>query len=225
MKTPDNAKIWTPSWKFLIITVLLGANIVLIRIIEALVYNWELSEAKHSEILHELCMNSSDVAGVCQRLYNHHPTKQSNTECKELRQELCVYNADSASGCLLCPNGWILHGDDCYYYSDVKEMTWNQSRDQCEKMGADLLVIKNQDQQEFIERYFSLWWGENSYWIGLHRDGDGWRWVDGEHYNSGLIQIKTRPSGRCVSMTRSGYYQEDCNTNYLWICLKKAVRI
>ncbi|XP_040291929.1 killer cell lectin-like receptor subfamily B member 1B allele B isoform X9 [Bufo bufo] len=183
MKTPDNAKIWTPSWKFLIITVLLGANIVLIRIIEAL--------AKHSEILHELCMNSSDVAG----------------------------------GCLLCPNGWILHGDDCYYYSDVKEMTWNQSRDQCEKMGADLLVIKNQDQQEFIERYFSLWWGENSYWIGLHRDGDGWRWVDGEHYNSGLIQIKTRPSGRCVSMTRSGYYQEDCNTNYLWICLKKAVRI
>ncbi|XP_040291927.1 killer cell lectin-like receptor subfamily G member 1 isoform X7 [Bufo bufo] len=191
MKTPDNTRIWTPSWKFLIITVLLGANIVLIRIIEALVYNRELSEAKHSEILHELCMNCSDMPG----------------------------------GCLLCPNGWILHGDDCYYYSDVKEMTWNQSRDQCEKMGADLLVIKNQDQQEFIERYFSLWWGENSYWIGLHRDGDGWRWVDGEHYNSGLIQIKTRPSGRCVSMTRSGYYQEDCNTNYLWICLKKAVRI
>ncbi|XP_044153972.1 killer cell lectin-like receptor subfamily B member 1C isoform X2 [Bufo gargarizans] len=216
MKTPDNTKIWTPSWKFLIITVLLGANIVLFRIIEAL--------AKHSEILHELCMNSSDVPRVCQRLYNHHPTKQSNTEYKELRQELCVYNADSASGCLLCPNGWILHGDDCYYYSDVTDRTWDQSRDQCEKMGADLLVIKNQEQQEFIQRHLRQR-REDTYWIGLHHDGDGWRWVDGEHYNSSLIQIKTQPSGRCVLMTDSDYYQEDCRSTNRWICLKKAVRI
>ncbi|XP_044153756.1 killer cell lectin-like receptor subfamily B member 1B allele B isoform X1 [Bufo gargarizans] len=216
MKTPDNTKIWTPSWKFLIITVLLGANIVLIRIIEAL--------AKHSEILHELCMNSSNLPGVCQRLYNHHPTKQSITECKELRQELCVNNADSASGCLLCPNGWILHGDDCYYYSDVPERTWNQSRDQCEKMGADLPVIKNQEQKEFIQRDLRQQ-GWDTYWIGLHRDGDGWRWVDGEHYNSGLIQIETQSSGRCVSVTRSDYYQEDCRSTNRWICLKKAVRI
>ncbi|XP_044153973.1 killer cell lectin-like receptor subfamily B member 1C isoform X3 [Bufo gargarizans] len=197
MKTPDNTKIWTPSWKFLIITVLLGANIVLFRIIEAL---------------------------VCQRLYNHHPTKQSNTEYKELRQELCVYNADSASGCLLCPNGWILHGDDCYYYSDVTDRTWDQSRDQCEKMGADLLVIKNQEQQEFIQRHLRQR-REDTYWIGLHHDGDGWRWVDGEHYNSSLIQIKTQPSGRCVLMTDSDYYQEDCRSTNRWICLKKAVRI
>ncbi|XP_040291940.1 NKG2-D type II integral membrane protein-like [Bufo bufo] len=91
-------------------------------------------------------------------------------------------------------------------------------------MGADLLVIKNQDQQEFIQRDLRQWI-ENTYWIGLHRDGDGWRWVDGEHYNSSLIQIKTRPSGRCVVMTRSGYYQEDCRSPNRWICLKKAVRI
>ncbi|XP_044153758.1 killer cell lectin-like receptor subfamily B member 1B allele B isoform X3 [Bufo gargarizans] len=182
MKTPDNTKIWTPSWKFLIITVLLGANIVLIRIIEAL--------AKHSEILHELCMNSSNLPG----------------------------------GCLLCPNGWILHRDDCYYYSDVTDRTWNQSRDQCEKMGADLLVIKNQEQQEFIRRDLRQR-GDDTYWIGLHHDGDGWRWVDGEHYNSGLIQIKTQSSERCVSMTKSDYYQENCRSTNRWICLKKAVRI
>ncbi|XP_044155967.1 killer cell lectin-like receptor subfamily B member 1C [Bufo gargarizans] len=216
MKTPDNTKIWTPSWKFLIITVLLGANIVLIRIIEAL--------AKHSEILHELCMNSSDVPGVCQRLYNHHPTKQSNAEYKRLRQELCVNNANSASGCLLCPNGWILHGDDCYYYSDVPDRTWDQSRDQCEMMGADLLVIKNQEQKEFIQRDLRQR-GEKTYWIGLYHDGDGWRWVDGEHHNSSLIQMQTQSSGRCLSMTRADYYQENCSSTNRWLCLKKAVRI
>ncbi|XP_044155698.1 killer cell lectin-like receptor subfamily B member 1B allele B [Bufo gargarizans] len=146
-----------------------------------------------------------------------------DTNITRLRQELCVSNTDSASGCLLCPNSWILHGDDCYYYSDVTYRTWNQSRDQCEKMGADLLVIKDQEQKEFIQINLRDW-REEIYWIGLHHDGDGWRWVDGEHYNSSLIQIKTQ-SGGCVSMTRSDYLQEDCRSTYRWICLKKAVRI
>ncbi|XP_044155696.1 ring-infected erythrocyte surface antigen-like [Bufo gargarizans] len=57
-------------------------------------------------------------------------------------------------------------------------------------MGADLLVIKNQEQQEFIQRNLRQWI-EDSYWIGLHHDGDGWRWVDGEHYNSGLMEEET----------------------------------
>ncbi|XP_075698464.1 killer cell lectin-like receptor subfamily B member 1B allele A [Rhinoderma darwinii] len=91
-------------------------------------------------------------------------------------------------------------------------------------MGADLLVIKDQEQQEFILRTIRQR-GDDTYWIGLQRDGDGWRWVDGEHYNSSLFQIKTRSLGRCVSMSRSGYYQTSCNSTNRWICLKKAVKI
>ncbi|XP_069612010.1 C-type lectin domain family 7 member A-like [Ranitomeya imitator] len=91
-------------------------------------------------------------------------------------------------------------------------------------MGADLLVIKSQEQQEIIRRSITQW-GDNTYWIGLHRDGDVWRWVDGEHYSGSLIQIKTPTSGRCVSMIGSDYYQENCDTGRRWICVKKAVRI
>ncbi|XP_069837885.1 C-type lectin domain family 7 member A-like [Dendropsophus ebraccatus] len=127
-------------------------------------------------------------------------------------------------GCRLCPYGWLLHGDQCYYFSDVRRRTWNQSRDQCKMMGSDLLVIKDKEQQEFIERTLSQR-TDDEYWIGLHPDGDGWRWVDGEQYNSSLFQIQTQPSGRCVSVTKSYYYQSSCSSAFRWMCVRKAVRI
>ncbi|XP_073408850.1 killer cell lectin-like receptor subfamily B member 1B allele B [Dendrobates tinctorius] len=126
-------------------------------------------------------------------------------------------------GCLLCPPDWQLYRDHCYYYSDVTGTTWSQSRDDCKKMRADLLVIKDQEQQKILQK--SIAQRGDTYWIGLHRDGDVWRWVDGEHYSGSLFQIKTPTSGRCVSMTTSDYYQDDCNTGRRWICVKKAVRI
>ncbi|XP_075208337.1 killer cell lectin-like receptor subfamily B member 1B allele B [Anomaloglossus baeobatrachus] len=91
-------------------------------------------------------------------------------------------------------------------------------------MGADLLVIKDREQQEFIQRSITQR-GQDTSWIGLHRDGDVWRWVDGGQYNSSLFQIKTQESGGCIGMTGSRYYQDHCNSTRRWICVKKAVRI
>ncbi|XP_069837884.1 C-type lectin domain family 7 member A-like [Dendropsophus ebraccatus] len=155
----------------------------------------------------------SDVPPLC---------KAESDLINEVKQ-LCVISGDRSAGCHLCPPHWLLHGDQCYYLS-VTERRWEQSRDQCKMMGSDLLVIKDKEQQEFIQRTLSQRTGD-TYWIGLHPDGDGWRWVDGERYNSSLFQIKTQPSGRCVSMTRSYYYQSSCSSAYRWMCIRKAVRI
>ncbi|XP_077112076.1 killer cell lectin-like receptor subfamily B member 1B allele B [Ranitomeya variabilis] len=142
---------------------------------------------------------------------------------KQIVQELCMDKINSSSGCLLCPPDWRLHGDLCYYYSDVAERTWSQSRDDCKIMGADLLVIKSQEQQETMQR--SIRQRGGTYWIGLHWDGDVWRWVDGEHYSGSLFGITVQSQGRCILMTQSEYYQDNCNTARRWICVKKAVRI
>ncbi|XP_071985532.1 killer cell lectin-like receptor subfamily B member 1B allele C [Engystomops pustulosus] len=130
----------------------------------------------------------------------------------------------NTQGCRpLCPDDWIQRGDDCYYYSDDKKKTsWEKSRDHCRTMGADLLVIKTQEEQEFIQRTLRRW-VDNAYWTGLCGDGSAWRWVDGEQYNSSLIQIKSAPSsGHCVSMTKHGYYPVGCNVTHQWTCLKKS---
>ncbi|KAM3913341.1 killer cell lectin-like receptor subfamily B member 1B allele B [Leptodactylus fuscus] len=175
METLDKQKTWRPSWTFVVITVLLGVNLILIRIIGALVYYYTDKEKSRNETCQE----------INQKLY----------------QDLCVDMMDRSSGmslvikgfkpvsyipgCLLCPYGWFLHGDDCYYYSDVRDRTWDQSWDHCKMMGADLVAIKDKEQEEVIQRSLRQW-GEDSYWIGLHHDGDDWRWADGEPYNSSL---------------------------------------
>ncbi|XP_075207699.1 killer cell lectin-like receptor subfamily B member 1B allele B [Anomaloglossus baeobatrachus] len=208
--------IWTPSWKAVIIVSLLGSNIVFIRIIGALLYNVKLSNIEHHAIRKDLCPNSTNVTkGYDLELF---------VERSTIRKELCIKTTDTSGGCLLCPYHWRLHGDQCYYYSDITVRNWSQSRDDCKMMGADLLVIKNQKQQEFIQSSLRQQ-VEDTYWIGLHRDGDVWRWVDGGQYNSSLFEIKTQSLGHCVSMTRSGYYEGNCNSTNRWICVKKAVRI
>lgn len=196
MEAPDKQKIWTPSWKGAIITVFLAINIILIRIIEALVYR------KGDYQIREPLLSEFELPTI---------------------KELYFTTTKMPIGDL-CPPNWLLHGDHCYYYSDKTSRTWNQSRDYCKKMRADLLVIKNQEQQEFIKR--TLRQQElDTYWIGLQHDGDGWRWVDGEHYNSSLFQIKSRSAGQCVLMFRSTYYQMSCNSASRWTCLKEAMII
>ncbi|KAG8545904.1 hypothetical protein GDO81_020159 [Engystomops pustulosus] len=148
----DKRRTWTPSWKGVIITVLLGANIILIRIIEALVYKMSSCGIQEAA-LKELCLNRTYVSRGCRPL---------------------------------CPDDWIQRGDDCYYYSDdTNTASWDKSRDHCRTMGADLLVIKTQEQKEFINRTLSRL-VDNAYWTGLRGDGSAWRWVDGEQYNSSL---------------------------------------
>ncbi|XP_069834983.1 C-type lectin domain family 7 member A-like [Dendropsophus ebraccatus] len=146
MGTPDSLKIWMPSWRGVIIAVSLGINIILIRCIMALVFmkrDCESCESPHSEC-----------------------------DCSAIK-ELCLMRSNTSTECHLCPPNWLLHGDHCYYFSSAMSTSWNQSRDQCKMMGTDLLVIKDKEQQEFIQRSLSQR-TDDLYWIGLHPDGDGW---------------------------------------------------
>ncbi|XP_073537727.1 C-type lectin domain family 2 member B-like [Phyllobates terribilis] len=145
------------------------------------------------------------------------------TRLAALKKELCVTTSGASDSCSLCPPHWPLYGDHCYYYSHVTDKTWNQSRDDCKMMGADLLAIKDLEQQNFMASTLKKW-SEDLYWIGLHRDGDVWRWVDGEHYTGSFFPIKT-DAGGCVSMSKSGYFQSSCNSKFRFICVKKSVRI
>ncbi|XP_075114178.1 uncharacterized protein LOC142183131 [Leptodactylus fuscus] len=261
----DTSKTWRPSWKGVIITALLGANIILIRVIEALVSNHGLSNAERSTIRKSLCMDMSGDL-ICKHLTTQLMSLDNllgrllcppycyitgcllcppycyitgcllcPPHCYITGRLLCLpycYITGRLlcppycyiTGCLLCPYGWFLHGDDCYYYSDGSDRTWNQSRDHCKMIGADLVTIKDKEQEEVIQRSIRQR-GEVTYWIGLHYDGDDWRWADGEPYNSSLFQIRTRSLGHCVSMTKSDYYQNNCNSENRWICQKKAVKI
>ncbi|XP_074508865.1 C-type lectin domain family 12 member B-like [Sebastes fasciatus] len=87
--------------------------------------------------------------------------------------------------CQPCPKSWILFKEKCYlfYEEDAPWKTRENSRKFCQKKKADLVVIDNLQEQEFISNhtksYHDMYHG---YWIGLEKIKDKyWVWVDGRN--------------------------------------------
>nr|XP_033478867.1 CD209 antigen-like protein C [Epinephelus lanceolatus] len=72
------------------------------------------------------------------------------------------------------PADWITFGNSCYLMSKEKK-SWTDSSKACETHGAWLVIISNEEEQEFIS-FFT----RNS-WIGLtDKEPEGeWKWVNG----------------------------------------------
>ncbi|XP_023998742.1 C-type lectin domain family 4 member E-like [Salvelinus sp. IW2-2015] len=126
----------------------------------------------------------------------------------------------------VCPRGWKKLGSSCYYVS-TELKSWEESRQDCRDRGADLVVIKSQEQQIFVN------WlcGRKDYvWIGLTDSvtEGAWKWVDDTpltttYWNSG------EPNGgraeNCVYFYSSSsdtgeWWDYDCSYKYRWICEK-----
>ncbi|XP_037388466.1 C-type lectin domain family 4 member K-like [Pygocentrus nattereri] len=78
--------------------------------------------------------------------------------------------------------GWICFSCNLYWISTEKK-NWAKSREDCRDRGADLLIINNKKEQEFITRKFS---GTEA-WIGLtDSETEGvWKWVNDSAMTTG----------------------------------------
>ena len=91
-----------------------------------------------------------------------------------------------------CPNYWKEYGNSCYLFltpgrSEV--MSWEASRANCKRYGADLVSILSSSEADFIYRQTSPL-SNNSFWIGLHKKKTtsdpkkGWVWSDGGNFTN-----------------------------------------
>ncbi|XP_021480704.2 C-type lectin domain family 4 member E-like [Oncorhynchus mykiss] len=135
--------------------------------------------------------------------------RTSNNNLTEQRDELQVQNKnlDKEKADLkrrynmlnqTCLEAWRKFGFSLYYISDWTE-SWDESRQDCLKRGADLVIINSKVEQELIcpfKRFF---------WIGLtDRETKGtWKWVDGTLMTTGFWS-PGEPNGASINST------EDC---------------
>ncbi|XP_051572740.1 C-type lectin domain family 4 member E-like [Myxocyprinus asiaticus] len=76
------------------------------------------------------------------------------------------------------PEKWIQHKGRFYVFSSETK-NWNSSRERCQALGGDLVIINSREEQEFLARQIPTI-GATLYWIGLtdsHEEGK-WLWVD-----------------------------------------------
>ncbi|XP_014835342.1 PREDICTED: C-type lectin domain family 4 member M-like, partial [Poecilia mexicana] len=118
-------------------------------------------------------------------------TEEATREAEELKltlgfiQKFDIFPINDfcpAKRCKPCLHDWILFQKKCYLFYDEPApwKTWEQSRRFCQDRRADLVVINDLEEQEFVSKhvksYFDIQWG---YWLGLQQTNNTWTWVDG----------------------------------------------
>nr|XP_042130537.1 C-type lectin domain family 4 member A-like [Peromyscus maniculatus bairdii] len=127
-----------------------------------------------------------------------------------------------------CPKDWKPFSSHCYFtVSD--SASWSESEEKCSRMGAHLMVIHSQEEQDFITKILDA---KAAYYIGLSDPGHRqWRWVDQTPYNeSATFWHSSEPNDnkeQCVVVSHrdSGWGWNDilCSVTQKSVCQMKKI--
>ncbi|XP_034044866.1 CD209 antigen-like protein D [Thalassophryne amazonica] len=122
------------------------------------------SVSQLKELNYNLTQNMSQLETI-----NRNLTREKN----ELQAQLSKVLAD------ICTYGNRFDGS-CYLFS-ITRKNWYDSKAECEKLGAHLVIITSEAEQNFTTSKIS-----EGHWIGLtdEEEEDTWKWVNGEPLNT-----------------------------------------
>ncbi|XP_058626519.1 C-type lectin domain family 4 member E-like isoform X2 [Onychostoma macrolepis] len=109
-----------------------------------------------------------------------------------------------------------------FYFVSSESKSWTESRRFCTERGADLTIINNREEQEFIKKIS----GGAGVWIGVtDSDVEGrWKWVDDTLTSGFSFWGIGEPNGgrreNCVASYPTGWYDYPCSDAFKWICEK-----
>ncbi|XP_026103528.1 CD209 antigen-like protein C [Carassius auratus] len=147
------------------------------------------------------------------------------TNLTEERDQLKIKNRNVLNQ-LSIPDGWTYYQSSFYYMSN-ETRNWTESRQDCQKRGADLIIINTREEQDFVKKITD----KREFWIGLtDSEVEGtWKWVDGSTVTYDFWEPK-EPNGKeqenCVVTylkkhpLLKGWLDVPCNGARQWICEK-----
>ncbi|XP_069837934.1 C-type lectin domain family 2 member B-like [Dendropsophus ebraccatus] len=120
--------------------------------------------------------------------------------------------------CELCPLDWDAYNGNCYLFSEERT-DWSVSDKDCKQRKAELIIIEDFKEQDFILSHVSLKNGH--FWTGLTKNSLHWYWKTGEKFE-GNISV-TSEEHQCATYGKD-LSAESCFNPNKWICKKKMSR-
>ncbi|KAI7794652.1 putative asialoglycoprotein receptor 1-like [Triplophysa rosa] len=154
-----------------------------------------------------------------------------HSKASELRCHINKMNNSTQDQC--CVDGWFLFSSHCYFFSD-DGMSWSSARNQCERKKAQLLVLTNKLEKEFVVSKTKPLF----YWLGLTDGRTGeWEWLDRTPYV--MLRSEWMPGQPddwqahglgggedCAHFHYDGRYNDDhCTRRYRYVCKTRATSV
>ncbi|KAM6216252.1 C-type lectin domain family 4 member E [Rhynchocyon petersi] len=139
---------------------------------------------------------------------------EENSQPRENTSELFGDNDGSGSIRNYCPLKWKSFQSNCYFFS-TDTMTWPLSVKNCSVMGANLVVINTQEEQEFL---FQSKPARREFYIGLTDqvvEGQ-WLWVDGTPLNESLSFWDVGEPNNIVTVEDCATMRDSSNPRRNW---------
>ncbi|KAL4229313.1 hypothetical protein ACF0H5_012355 [Mactra antiquata] len=135
----------------------------------------------------------------------------------------------------VCDPGWIGFNGHCYYFNTYSTMNFNDGRDFCTSVDANLVSITSQAEFDFLkitrDAHDDLRIDEdyNTWWLGMVDSGQNllYSWVDGSIMT--LLQFLHSPETEHVqcaiddALTDFKWAEHGCNGQHQVMCKKPAV--
>ncbi|XP_058512031.1 natural killer cells antigen CD94 isoform X2 [Ochotona princeps] len=161
-----------------------------------------------------ICLLLMTTLGIVMKNVFSKPSNQS-TFSPEVTIEL-----QEGSGCCSCPDKWIGHQCNCYFFSDQAK-TWRESGHLCGIQNSSLLKLQSKDELRFMSS------NQDFYWIGLsyQEEYSAWLWEDGSAVSQDLFQMfqSLTPKDCVVYAPSKVVLNENCEKSYPYICKKRLI--
>ncbi|XP_074486703.1 CD209 antigen-like protein C [Sebastes fasciatus] len=119
--------------------------------------------------------------------------------------------------------GWMYFNHSFYYFS-YNFKSWQESREDCQQRGADLIIINSKEEQDFGSQF------KRDTWIGLtDSETQGtWKWVDGTALGTSYWypgepnnHNGTEDCGEIWNSEKNNNWNDvQCKKQNYWICEK-----
>uniref|UniRef100_A0A8D2ICP5 C-type lectin domain family 4 member E n=1 Tax=Urocitellus parryii TaxID=9999 RepID=A0A8D2ICP5_UROPR len=129
-------------------------------------------------------------------------------------RELSCNNDGSGSVKNCCPLNWKHFQSSCYFFS-TNTMSWLSSSRNCSGMGAHLVVINTQEEQEFLYHAKPK---KKEYFIGLTDqvvEGE-WQWVDDTPFTESLSFWDAGEPNNLITLEDCATIRDSSNARKNW---------